>query len=413
MTNINNILSPTSDTDRIILLDVLRGFAVLGILIMNIQSFAMVGSTYLNPTSTGDLTGVNWWIWAGSHVFANQKFMTIFSLLFGAGILLFAEKIEAKGRRPAGIYYRRIFILIFIGLLHAYLLWYGDILFTYGVCGLFVYLFRKFKAKWLFTFGLLAISVHTLIYLSLNSTVPYMPNESLQELKAYREPSPVAIQAETQIYQSGWLTQMVHRIPSAIFFQTVIFLIWTGWRAGGLMLVGMALYKWGVLTGKLSSKTYLILFITNILIGFSTVIYGIIRNYAENWSLEYSFYMGTLPNEWGSLFVSFGYICLFCYLYPIIKDHIVTKSLANVGRLALTNYLMQTIICTTIFYGHGFGMFGQVNRIEQILIVLMIWVFQILISNMWVKHYRFGPFEWFWRTLTYWKVQPIYHTSIE
>ena len=143
MTTQNNLLSPVSSSDRIVSLDVLRGFAVLGILIMNIQSYSMIGAAYLNPNAFGDLTGLNKWVWILSHIFADSKFITIFSILFGAGIVLFTNKAAEKGRSAAGLHYRRTFWLFVIGLMHAYLLWYGDILVIYALCALFVFLFRR------------------------------------------------------------------------------------------------------------------------------------------------------------------------------------------------------------------------------------------------------------------------------
>ena len=136
-------VSVQNKSQRIAALDVLRGFALLGILFMNIQSFSMPGAAYLNPTAYGDFEGINFWIWLGSHVFVDQKFMSIFSMLFGASVLLFCEKQEGKGLSPGKYHYRRTFWLMVFGLLHGYLFWYGDILFSYALCGFFVYLLRN------------------------------------------------------------------------------------------------------------------------------------------------------------------------------------------------------------------------------------------------------------------------------
>ena len=154
-------ISPISTENRIISLDILRGFAILGILIMNIQSFSMITAAYVNPTAYGDLTGINKWTWIISHIIADNKFMTIFSILFGAGIVLMSDKIKKAGRKQAGIYYRRIFWLFVIGMVHAYLFWYGDILVCYAVCGLIVFLFRNLKPGWLLFFGLFSLSHST------------------------------------------------------------------------------------------------------------------------------------------------------------------------------------------------------------------------------------------------------------
>ncbi len=136
-------LGPVQGSERIQSLDVMRGVAVLGILVMNIQSFAMIGAAYMNPTAYGDLEGVNGWVWYLGHLFADMKFMTIFSMLFGAGVIVMTSRREAAGQSSAGVHYRRMVWLLVFGLAHAYLLWYGDILYTYALCGFVLYLFRK------------------------------------------------------------------------------------------------------------------------------------------------------------------------------------------------------------------------------------------------------------------------------
>jgi uncharacterized protein len=131
-----------------------------------------------------------------------------------------------------------------------------------------------------------------------------------------------------------------------------------------------------------------------------------VRDFAENWSLEFSMFYGWQFNYWGSLLVGFGYISavmLFCLSGLCLR---LSNILASVGRMALTNYLLQTLICTTLFYGHGFGLYGRVERIGQILIVLCIWLFQLIFSALWLRSFRFGPAEWLWRSLTYRKFQP-------
>jgi uncharacterized protein len=152
--SLSKISQPIRPSQRIVALDALRGFAILGILIMNIQSFAMIEAAYFNPTAYGDLTGLNKWVWILSHMLADQKFMTIFSMLFGAGIILFTTRAEAKGRSALKLHYRRTFWLLVIGLLHAYLLWTGDILVPYALCALVVVLFRKWSPTMLAIVGL-------------------------------------------------------------------------------------------------------------------------------------------------------------------------------------------------------------------------------------------------------------------
>ena len=157
------VTAPVRPAERIVAIDILRGFALLGILIMNIQGFAMPVAAYSNPTAYGDLTGANRWVWTLSHIFADQKFMTIFSLLFGAGIVLMSEKLDARGQRAWGLHYRRTFWLLLIGLAHAYLLWSGDILVAYALCGFWVYWLRRLRTGWQMALGIFVVSIFALI----------------------------------------------------------------------------------------------------------------------------------------------------------------------------------------------------------------------------------------------------------
>ncbi len=137
------------------------------------------------------------------------------------------------------------------------------------------------------------------------------------------------------------------------------------------------------------------------------VVYGILRNYQANWSFNYSMFIGNQFNYWGSILVALGHIGV---IMLICKSSYFSKLIgrfAAVGRMALSNYLLQTIICTTIFYGHGLGLFGQIERSGQILIVFGIWVFQLWLSPVWLRYFRFGPAELMWRSLTYWRLQPV------
>ncbi|MEJ2627720.1 MAG: DUF418 domain-containing protein [bacterium] len=403
----NNKPAPTAPDERYISLDILRGFAVLGILIMNIQSYSMPEAAYLNPTAFGDLTVINKWIWIVSHVLADQKFISLFSIMFGAGIILFTSRIEARGLKPAGLHYRRIFWLLLIGLIHAYGFWHGDILVTYALCAMIAYPFRKLKPQTLLIVGLIIFSVSSLLFMLFGFSISEWPQEAVAGTLQSWKPDPVRIAGEIAAYRGGWLQQMTHRVFASLNFQIFIFLIWTGWRVGGLMLLGMALYKWDMLTAKRSQKFYGTLMGVGFGIGLLLIIMGVIKNFAAGWSLEYSMFLGSQFNYWGSLLVALGYIGLIMLLskYLIHKGH--KTPLQAVGRSAFTNYLFQTVICTFIFYGHGLGLFGKVERITQLLMVVGVWTLQLIISPVWLRYFRYGPVEWIWRSLTYWKIQPL------
>jgi uncharacterized protein len=398
---------PAAPGERIASIDVLRGFALLGILIMNIQDYSMIGAAYFNPTAYGDLTGINLLVWKASHLLADQKFMTIFSMLFGAGIFLMAQRAVESGRRPAGLHYRRMVWLMLFGMMHAYLLWRGDILFLYGFCGLVVYLLRRLPPGWLIALGLLSLAFCSGIWLLSGWSIQFWPQEAVAQFAANWRPGAEAVAEEVAIYQSGWIGQMGQRISDAIEFQTTALLWWGCWRAGGLMLIGVALFKLGVFSAERSRRFYIGLTVPALLVGIPMVLYGMHRHFQNEWDATYSFFTGTVFNYWGSILVSLGYTGAVMLVVKAGAVRALTRRLATVGRMALSMYLLQSIICTTLFYGHGFGLFGRVERVGQIGIVAGIVVLQLWLAPLWLDRFRFGPFEWLWRTLTYMRPQPM------
>ena len=388
---------PTPPSERITSLDALRGFALLGILVINIWVFAMPESTLTNPTSYGDFTGANYWAWFVGHVFAQNKFITLFSALFGAGILLFTESKEQKGQDALRLHYRRTAVLIAIGLLHAYLLWYGDILVAYGLSGLFLVFARDLEARKLAALGvsflLLFAGLRLFAAVSLGADA----------VGGFWAPSEAAIRQEVAAYRGGWLQQFDHRASAA--FDRQVGIVESFWQIGGTMLLGMALYKWGVLTGDRSRTLYRRLVAVGV-VGLGIILAGVAYIQANDWSADAAlFYLQF--NFVGSFLVAGGYLGLVMLYAERRPDGPVTRAFAAVGRTAFTNYLLQTVIATSIFYGHGLGLFGSVNRVEQYGVVLAIWAVQVPLSVIWLRYFRFGPVEWVWRTLTYGEPQPM------
>ena len=398
---------PVKSAERIQSLDILRGIAILGILVMNIQSFSMPGAAYLNPMAYGSMEGVNGWVWTLSHLFADQKFMTIFSILFGAGVVLITQKSFERTGKSAGIHYRRNFWLLIIGLLHAHLLWYGDILVAYAICGFLIYPLRKMKAVYLLILGVILISIHTVFYTFFGTSMEFWPPESLEMAKQSWIPSQELIQEEIAAI-TGTLSQQIAKVSSsAVFMETFVFLMIFLWRAGGLMLVGMAFYKWGILSATKSRSFYIKGSIIGLILGLTITGYGMYTNFQANFSFEYSMYLGSQWNYWGSLFMAYGYICLIMLFAKTSLYSKIKARLAAVGQMALTNYIAQTVICVFIFFGVGLGFFGQWDRSIQFLVVVVISLMQLVWSKPWLAKYRFGPLEWAWRSLSYRKVQTL------
>ena len=390
---------PTPPSERITSLDALRGFALLGILVINIRVFSMPEQTLLNPNVYGDFTGLNYWTWFLGHVFARSKFITVFSALFGAGVLLFIESKEEKGQDAVRLHLRRTAVLIAIGLLHAYLLWYGDILVTYGLTGIFLLFVRDLDARRLA--GLAGIFLLFVPAIELFAAVSI----GGEAIAAQWAPAEAAIRQEVATYRGGWLGQMSHRVGSSFQRQTTGFIGQSFWRVGGVMLLGMALYKRGVLTGERSTAFYRRL-VAGGAVGVAIVVAGVAYIEANDWSAGAALYWRQF-NYVGSLLVAGGYVGLVTLFVRRRGEGLVTRALAAVGRTAFTNYLLQTVIATTIFYGHGLGLFGSVSRVEAMGIVVAIWAVQVPLSMLWLRHFRFGPVEWVWRTLTYGEAQPM------
>lgn len=402
----------TTSTERIVTIDVLRGVALLGILVMNIRSFAMIEAAYFNPLASGQLSGTDRVVWWLGEFFANQKFMSIFSMLFGAGIVLMYQRRDRQGLRSAGLHYRRMGLLFLIGVLHAYMLWYGDILVSYALCGLWLFLLRKRGPVLLLVLALLFMLVGTLLSAGLGWAIEQMPADIQAEVVLDFAPGHAMKEAETAAYRGGWLSQMPFRASTSLGVQTVLFFFWTLWRAGAMMLLGMALMKTGVLTSNASSRTYVSLLAICLLIGMPLVGAGMIfYPAAERASVSYLFY-GSLYNYWGSAFMAVGYVAgilLLCrHLAPAR-----CSALSAVGRMSLTNYLAQTLLCTLLFYGtiNPFALFGRVGFTGQLLVVAAVWAVQLVLSATWLKYFRSGPMESLWRRLSYGRRWPVQSTG--
>ena len=397
---------PVVEDARIDSIDVLRGFALLGILVMNVQLFAMPEAAYYNPTAYGDLEGANLYVWLGGRLLADQKFMTIFSMLFGAGIVLMTSRAEARGETRQ-VHYRRMGWLAVIGLLHAHLLWAGDILFLYAVCGMLVYPFRGLSPGRLLVFGTATVAVASAIFAGLQASLPSWSEEALAEVTLGAWQPTRAIMDETlATYRGGWLEQLPLRSASALGVETFLLVIWGLWRAGGLMLIGMALYKLDVFSARRSPRFYGALIAAALVAGIPVEAYGVALDFEFGWALDWSLLQGRQFNYWPSIAVGLGYVGLVMLACRTAALRAAARPFSAVGRTALSNYLLQTVICTTLFYGHGLGLYGSVDRVGQLAIVLGVWAVQLIASPIWLRRYRFGPAEWAWRSLTYGKRPP-------
>lgn len=408
----------------------LRGVAVLGILVMNIYAFAMPFSAYMNPLLLGGTEPHNLGTWFFTHIFFDQKFLSIFAMMFGAGILLMSARAEAKGANPAPIWYRRQLCLVVIGCIHAYLLWMGDILFAYAMIGMLVYLFRKRGPKTLIIIACVLLPV-TLV---LNyGTSFYMEQlraqagvaaelqaageplaeeqdravEQWQEMRVTVAPTAEDTQKDLETHRGSYADIVSYRAPVVGMMQVFGLIFFGIWRIGGLMLIGMALMKLGVLTGERTVSFYRRLMITAYAIGLPLVLFSSFNAWQHEFDGLYMMRAGNIPNYFGSIAMALGHVGLVILAAKSGWMKRLMARFAAVGRMALTNYLMHSVILTTVFYGYGLGLYGRIPRLWQMVFVVAVLVLQLWISPWWLRHYRFGPVEWLWRSLSYWQRQPM------
>ncbi len=392
-------MSSAPKQDRLVSIDALRGVAVLGILMMNVQGFAMTPFAYDNPTMMMDLTGANLDVWAMAHTFFAVKFITIFSTLFGAGIILMAGDGDSTGK-----HFPRMLWLLAFGAIHAYVLWWGDILFQYALLGMIAVNFRKMGVGKLLFWGFFFIAIAALLmvggtYLGAMFATPDAAAQEAAMMQEWQD-------GMTAAYQAGFVDRAPWNAGFALIGQ-LAGLIMMGPRTLGLMLIGMALFKSGFLSASWGTIRYAVLAVIFVSVGVflnheSTqgLIAGEFSQAARADGLAYNFF--------GSLVLSFGYASTVMLLSKIGVFSLIVKLFAATGRMAFTNYLTQTLIMTFIFVGApGLGLFGTVERIDQAKLVLAVWALQLIWSPLWLSVFRFGPFEWLWRTLTYGQFQPL------
>jgi len=383
---------------RIKSLDVLRGVGVLGMLAIHIQLFAYPSLTRWNPTAYGEFTGLNWWIWLVTSLLADGKFITIFAMLLGVSIVMLAGEADDRDVSAWRTHMRRMAVLLVLGLLHAYVLWYGDMLVPLALSGSVVFFARRLSPGKLLVLGGLAFATASVISVALTWSTAQSDPAALAAWRAQWTPRPEIINLEIAQYRGGWTEQMAQRVPAALETETVSFVTRLLWQMTGLMLMGMALFKLAVLSAARSRVFYVRMAILGFGVGILLIALGLWRSHATKWDLLDFVLVSEQLHYWGNLFVALGWVALAMLL---CQRGWALRRVAAVGRMALSNYLLQTVICTAIFYGHGFGLFGRVDRTGQLAIVVGIWALQLVASSAWLRYFAVGPVEWLTRWLVF------------
>lgn len=370
---------------RIQSLDFIRGIAILGILLLNINAFGLPGAAYLNPAWQGSVTPRDAWTWALVDFFAQLKFLTLFALLFGGSLQLLLSR--GKSWLQA-----RLSWLVLFGFLHCLLFWEGDILLDYGLIGLVAWRMIRDVAstRQLFNTGVMLYVVGCGVLVVFGLLSGHQPNNSWL-------PGAADIQYETfWKTQGGWeaVRNRLDLLSSGLMSLAAQY----GWQLAGLMLIGGALMRSGWLQGRWSlthyRRTALILLTLSAMIE----IPGIWLQWAADWAFYPTAFYLQLPREISAPLQAIGYAALCFGFWPTLARFKITRAVSCVGRMALSNYLLQTLVCTTVF--NSFGWFNQLNRVQLLAIVAAVWLVNGFFSTLWLRYFRQGPVEGLWRMLT-------------
>lgn len=405
-------IGPVSTNERIDVVDVLRGLAVGGILIGNMQWFSGYGM--MPPAVAGDISAIDQITTFLVHFLIEGKFYSIFSLLFGFGFALQIARAAERGDTKASVFKRRLFWLLVIGLLHAYLLWAGDILSIYALVGFVLLLFRNrsntFLLRWSFILILIPIASYLLLYAAFVMFAPAGVATEIQNAQVegwHRTSTIVANGSYFQIMTEYNMRDYILGRYMGLIFQMRLPKILA------MFLLGMYAYRIGVFH-RPSEHRRLIR---------RVMIYGLTIGIAGNLAMallagnEAAFppslggVVGVIGYAFGVPALALGIAAAVLTLWQSERTQPILSILSPVGRLALTNYLMQTVISITLFYGFGFGLFGRVGAVTATSIAIAVFVFQVVASAVWLRFFRFGPMEWIWRQLTYKKRIPIKRES--
>ncbi len=423
---------PASKAERIESVDVLRGFSLLGILLLNIVAFGLPFAAYMNPSVSGGDSGANHAVWLLAATMWDGKMRAIFSMLFGASTLLLLERAERRGAgiEAADIYYRRILWLILFGLLHAHLIWSGDILYSYGVVGLLLFPLRKLSAKALIVAGSVIILIHSAQGIGAGFGIGEMETKAKQAAAAVEKgekltaeqkkvqaewdglrgmfsPAPEEVREQIKTHQSGWIANLGLRSGEAALFEFTMFFQFMFLDVLGMLVLGMGLHKAGVFDASRSNGFYLALIVAGFCIGAPLNYWAATQWAASGYAIPAFFTYLASTADPGRFLVAGAYIGLIMLMVKSGSFTWITRPLQAVGQTALSNYLLTSILCTFFFNGYGLGMFGKLERAQLYWVVLAMWAINLTLSPVWLRYYRFGPAEWVWRSLTYWKRQPM------
>jgi uncharacterized protein len=431
--------APVSQQERIIILDSLRGIAILGILLMNIPGFALPDQIMYDPSVLNEWGTINFKTYYFIEWFMEGSQRALFSMLFGAGIILFITRQEKKleGQWPTDYFIRRQLWLLVFGLFNGFvLLWFWDILFQYAIIGIIMFAFRRLSPKALIIGAVISLLLMTVrenvdfyrqknviakgeLVAKIDTTATKLTDKQKEELGAMTGiKEKTSLEGKKKEMEKGLAAvrgsySEFYKYQSERSFRGEVHYTYDGlWDVMIFMFLGMAFFKNGVITGQASSKVYWGLFIGGLGIGL-VLSYFRLQPLID---LKFNFFEFTKNEpfqfyEISRTFRALGIFGLIMLLYKSGWFKWLFALMRPVGQMAFTNYLMQSLLVGLFFYGIGFGMYGKLERHEIYYVVGATWILQIIWSHIWLRYFRFGPLEWAWRSLTYWKKQPMKKTN--
>ena len=400
--------------DRLISLDVIRGIAVMGIFSVNIVGMAMIDNAYEYPPAFGFEAWTDKLMWAVNFVLIDGKMRSLFSMLFGASMLLVIERAVRAGQSPAKVHYARMIVLLALGFLHFLLLWWGDILTHYAAVGMVVFLLWKLRARYLIAISLIGFALYATpgVYFMHQQLAEYRASQAPDapaELKkkwaermSHLKPGAKEI-AEDRAEHQSIATRVDAVVPDDLDRPFDLGPLWI--ETVSLMLLGMGLYKTGFITGEWEDRRYRKVAIA--CLGIAGTAFAAFAAYILANDFAPAAYFP--PSEAYSAplrpLMATGYAALIILLFR--QSSAVRDRIAAVGRTAFSNYLGCTILGTFLFYGFAGNLYGQLSRGEAWLVVPLVWLAMLAWSKPWLDRFAYGPFEWLWRSLARWEMQPM------
>jgi uncharacterized protein len=407
----------TAAPPRILPLDIVRGVAVMGILAMNIVAFGMPFQAYMNPAAFGTEGSADWVSWLVSFILIDGKMRGLFSFLFGASMLLVIESAEAAGRSSAAIHFRRMAWLFVFGLLHLYLVWFGDILTGYALIGMIAWFFHGRSNRTLVRWGIGLLLVQMLIFSGMAAAAFMLreaasaPGAAAEAIAGWRELesgfgvlSAPQLASELALYHGGYGGILADRLKDNALAPLTGLLMF-GCETLAYFLFGMVALRNGFLRGEWSAAAYRKMAVIGFGVGIPVyaLLAWLIARDGFSVPMVFAVVMAATVPFRPLMVVATAALIIFLSR----SGGALTARIAAAGRAAFTNYLGTSILMTTLFYGYGGGLYGSLSRAELWIPVVATWVLILLWSKPWLDRFDYGPLEWLWRSLSRGSLQPM------